>query len=147
MPLKSNVALSYIAMLSVVGFFLWVVRNFVRGLRQKDGLPPASPILTVPDDADKKAVNWQAHVFLNNEDDIPIPGRVVSVSPGGAFLESSACLKNDQNISIYVDTGAGEQVRLTAQVVWARESRDGRNAAQLVFPAGASEADLYSQIK
>ena len=142
--MKSNVALSYIAMLSVVGFFLWVIRNFVRGLRQKNELPPVPPALLEEDDADKKHVNWTAHVFLNNQDDIPIPGRIVSVSPGGAFLESSACLQTGQDVSIYVDTGTDDQVRLSARVVWARESRDGRNAAQLVFPAGGSGKDLYS---
>jgi hypothetical protein len=143
--MKSNVALSYIAMLSVVGFFLWVIRNFVRGLRQKGELPPVVPsALPLDDDADKQGVDWPAHIFMNNDDDIAIPGRIVSVSPGGAFLESSACLQNGQNISIYVDAGDDDQVRLSAYVVWARESRDGRNAAQLVFPAGASGADLYS---
>ena len=144
MAIKSNVALSYIAMLSVVGFFLWIIRNFVRGLRQKDELPPVPPVLSLDDYADKQDVDWPAHVFLNNDDDIPIPGRIVSVSPGGAFLESSACLQNGQSISIYVDAGDDDQVRLSAHVVWARESSDGRNAAQLVFPAGSSEADLYS---
>ena len=147
MPIKSNVALSYIAMLSVVGFFLWIIRNFVRGLRQKDELPPVPPLPVEEDASDKKAVNWPAHIFLANNDDIPIPGQVVSVTPGGAFLESSACLQTGQEITLYVDVGADEQFRLAAHVTWARESRDGRNAAQLVFPASLQTQDLYSLVK
>jgi hypothetical protein len=48
-------------------------------------------------------------------------------------MESSACLVTGQEISLYVDAPAQEQVRLSAKVVWAREGRDGRNAAQLSF--------------
>ncbi len=134
MPIKSNIALSYIAMLSVVGFFLWVIRNFVRGLRQKSQLPPIPPIETPEAGEDKRNVDWPAHIFLSKADDIPIPGRIVSVDLAGAFMESSACLVNGQQVTIYIDVPECEQLRLTAQVTWARESRDGRNAAQLIFP-------------
>ncbi len=50
-----------------------------------------------------------------------------------AFMESSACLKTGQEVSLYVDLPDQDQVRLTAKVVWAREARNGRNAAQLSF--------------
>lgn len=134
--LRSNVALSYIAMLSVVGFFLWVIRNFVRGLRQKDQLPQVAPLLSPSDkDGEKKTVNWPAHIFLDESDDIPIPGTIVSVSPSVAFLESSACLVTGQEITLYVDVGSDDQARLEAQVTWARVGRDGRNAAHLAFPS------------
>lgn len=137
--MKSNVALSYIAMLSVVGFFLWVIRNFVRGLRQKDQLPPIPPLAATPEDNDKRSVDWPAHIFLDKSDDIPIPGRIVSVTLSGAFMESSACLKTGQEISVYVDVPGDDQIRLTAHIVWAREGRDGRNASQLVFPVCAGQ--------
>ncbi len=131
--MKSNIALSYIAMLSVVGFFLWVIRNFVRGLRQKSQHILLAPISDQPSDSDKKKIDWTVHIFLNKDDDIPIPGRLVSISQAYAFMESSACLKTGQEISLYVDVQGRDQVRLTARVIWAREGRDGRNAAQLSF--------------
>ncbi len=141
MASKSNIALSYIAMLSVVGFFLWVIRNFVRGLRQKSQPPPIPPMAIPEEGDDKQVVNWPVHVYLSKSDDIPIPGRIVSVNPAGAFMESSACLQTGQEISIYVDVPGDDQVRLSAKVVWAREGREGRNASQLVFPA--TEAPVY----
>lgn len=145
MASKSNIALSYIAMLSVVGFFLWILRNFVRGLRQKTQLPPIPPVAIPEEGDDKQVVDWPAHVYLSKSDDIPIPGRIVSVNPAGAFMESSACLQTGQEISIYVDAPGDDPVRLSARVVWAREGRDGRNAAQLVFPATEySGRDLYA---
>jgi hypothetical protein len=121
-------------MLSVVGFFLWVIRNFVRGLRRKSQLPPIPPIETPETSHDKNRVDWPTHIFLSKTDDIPIPGRIVSVDLAGAFMESSACLDNGQQITIYIDIPDRKQLRLTALVAWARESRDGRNAAQLSFP-------------
>ena len=134
MAIKSNIALSYIAMLSVVGFFLWVIRNFVRALRKKSQLVPVIPLSDQPADADKKSVDWPVHIFLHKQDDIPIPGRMVAISPAYAFMESSACLKTGQEVSLYVDITGQDQVRLAAKVIWAREGRDGRNAAQLIFP-------------
>lgn len=131
--MKSNIALSYIAMLTVVGFFLWVIRNFTRGLRQKTQLVPAPSFIDSPLDVDKQCVDWPLHIFLARTDDIPIPGRMVSISPAYAYMESCAALKTGQEISLYVEVSAKEQLRLTAKVIWARESRAGRNAAQLVF--------------
>ena len=137
--MKSNIALSYIAMLSVVGFFLWVIRNFVRALRKKNQLVPIIPFADQTTDADKKTVDWPVHIFLSKEDDIPIPGRLTSISPAYAFMESSACLKTGQEISLYVDIPAQDQVRLTAKLIWVREGRDGRNAAQLTFVGLSAE--------
>jgi hypothetical protein len=133
MATSSNIALSYIAMLSVVGFFLWVIRNFVRGLRQKSQIVPVAHVTDQPAETNKKAVYWPVHIFLGKEDDIPIPGVLISISPTDAFMESSAYLKTEQDISLYVEVPGREQVRLTAKVLWARKSRDGRNAAQLGF--------------
>ena len=133
MAIKSNIALSYIAMLSVVGFFLWVIRGFVRALRKKNQIVPVPPTLEQTEDAVKKRVDWPVHIFLNKEDDIPIPGHLVSITPAYAFMESSACLKTGQEISLYVDVPNKEQVRLSAKVIWAREGQGGRNAAQLSF--------------
>lgn len=132
--MKSNIALSYIAMLTMVGFFLWVIRNFVRGLRQKGQVAPMSAGTDSHAAIDKQTVDWPVHIFLSKSDDIPIPGRLVSISPADAFMESSACLKTGQEIVLYVDVPGRDQVRLTAKVSWARGSRDGRNAAQLTFP-------------
>ena len=131
--IRSNVVLSYLAMLSVAGFLLWVIHNLVRSLRQ-DKHPPA-PVPVSDDQAgnDSQVVDWPVHIFLSRTDDIPFPGRLVSINPGGAFMESSACLKTGQDISLYVDIAGEDQVRLTAKVTWAREGRDGKNAAQLVF--------------
>jgi len=142
MAIKSNIALSYIAMLSVVGFLLWVIRGFIRALRKKDQIVFAPPIPEQTEEADKKKVDWPVHIFLNKEDDIPIPGRLVSITPAYAFMESSACLKTGQEVSLYVDIPGQDQVRLTARIIWAREGRDGRNAAQLSF---GEKKDLYKQ--
>ena len=131
--MKSNIALSYIAMLSVVGFFLWIIRNFVRGLRRKNELLPVTSMTEPTKDTHKKAVDWPVHIFLRRDDDIPIPGRLTSISPADAFMESSACLQTGQDISLYVDIPERDQVRLTAKVIWAREGRAGKNAAQLRF--------------
>lgn len=145
MAIKSNIALSYIAMLSVVGFFLWIIRNFVRGLRPKNQLAPVAPTTGQHTDTDKKPVDWPVHIFLSKEDDIPIPGRLVSISPAGAFLESSACLKTGQEISLYVDVSGQDHVQLTAKVIWTRKGRDGRNGAQLSFARhrAGKKNDLY----
>ncbi len=143
--MKSNIALSYIAMLSVVGFFLWVIRNFVRALRKKNQLVPSIPLTDQLTEGDKKTVDWPVHIFLKKKDDIPIPGRLVSISPAYAFMESSACLKTGQEISLYVDVPGQDQVRLTAKAVWAREGRGGINAAQLSFPVlnADKKSDLF----
>ena len=147
MAINTNILLSYIAMLSVVGFFLWVIRNFVRALRKKDQLPPvtSSADQLTDTDIDKKAVDWPVHIFLSKEDDVPIPGCLTSISPAGAFLESSACLKTGQEISLYVDIPGQDQVQITTRVIWAREGRDGRNAAQLRFKSrrASEQIDLY----
>ena len=134
MAIKSNIALSYIAMLSVVGFFLWIIRGFVRGLHQKAQLPAVFPSTGPLTDAAKRSVDWPVHIFLHRQDDIPTPGRMVAISPAYAFMESSACLKTGQEVSLYVDIAGQDQVRLATKVIWAREGRDGRNAAQLIFP-------------
>lgn len=131
--MRSNIALGYIAMLSVVGFFLWVIRNFIRALRKKDHVVPLIPVDDHVADTDKKSVNWPLHIFLHKEDDIPIPGSLVAISEAYAFMESSACLQTGQEISLYIDVPERDQMRLTARVIWARQGRDGRNAAQLSF--------------
>ena len=133
MAIKSNIALSYIAMLSVVGFFLWVIRNIVRALHKKNQIVPIITLSDQTTDSDKKTIDWPVHIFLSKEDDIPIPGRLTSISLAYAFMESSACLKTGQEISLYVDIPGKDQMRLTARLIWAREGRDGRNAAQLSF--------------
>jgi len=89
----------------VVGFFLWVIRNFVRGLRQKDELPAVPPIEAFEEDSGKKSVDWPVHIFIDITDDIPIPGKILSVTRAGAFMESSACLSTGQVITLYVDAG------------------------------------------
>jgi hypothetical protein len=131
--MKTNILLSYIAMLSVVGFFLWVIRNFVRALRQKNQIISVAPVATQELTPEKKRINWPVHIFLSKQDDIPIPGTFTHISLTDAFMESSACLVTGQEISLYVDVPEQEQVRLSARVVWAREGRGGRNAAQLSF--------------
>lgn len=145
MPIKSNVVLSYIAMLSVVGFLLWVIRGFIRALHKKDQIIPAASVPDQKTDGDKKSIDWPVHIFLNREDDIPIPGRLASISPADAFMESSACLHTGQDISLYVDVPEQDQVRLTAKVIWAREGRDGKNAAQLRFitQSAKEKKELY----
>jgi hypothetical protein len=138
--MKTNLLLSYIAMLSVVGFFLWVIRNFVRGLRQKNQAVSVSFATTQELTPEKKRINWPVHIFLSKQDDIPIPGIFTHISLTDAFMESSACLVTGQEISLYVDVPEQEQVRLSARVVWAREGRGGRNAAQLSFTSSCAGA-------
>ena len=138
--MKSNIALSYIAMLSVVGFFLWIIRNFVRGLRQKNQLVSLGPVVAQELTPEKKRINWSVHIYLSKQDDIPIPGTFTHISLTDAFMESSACLATGQEISLYVDVPEQEQVRLSAKVVWAREGRGGRNAAQLSFSSHCAGA-------
>ena len=125
-------------MLSVVGFFHWIIRNFVRGLLQKNQhdsvLLPSSQELT----PEKKRIDWPVHIFLSKQDDILIPGTFTHISMADAFMESSACLVTGQEISLYVDVPEQEQVRLSAKVVWAREGRGGRNAAQLSFSSSCA---------
>ena len=117
----------------MVGFFLWVIRNFVRALRKKAQLVSLGPVATHELTPEKKRINWPVHIFLSKHDDIPIPGRFTHISTTDAFMESSACLVTGQDISLYIDVPEQEQVRLSARVVWAREGREGRNAAQLSF--------------
>ena len=131
--MKSNIALSYIAMLSVVCFFLWIIRNFVRGLRQKSQAVSVSSVATQELTPEKKRIDWPVHIFLSKQDDIPIPGVFTHLSLTDAFVESSACLVTGQEISLYVDVPGQEQLRLSAKVIWARKGFRGRNAAQLSF--------------
>ena len=131
--MKSNLLLSYIAMLSVVGFFLWIIRNFVRGLRQKSQAVSVASVATQALTPEKKRIDWPVHIFLSKQDDIPIPGIFTHISLTDAFMESSACLVTGQEISLYVDVPEQEQLRLSAKVVWARKGYRGRNAAQLSF--------------
>lgn len=120
-------------MLSIVGFFLWVIRNFIRGLRQKSQFYAISP-LSEPDlPAEKKRIDWPVHIFLSKEDDIPIPGRWTHISQVDAFMESSARLVAEQQISLYVNVPEQEPVHLTAKVIWARRGCGGVNATQLTF--------------
>jgi hypothetical protein len=131
--MKTNILLSYIAMLSVVGFFLWVIRNFVRALRQKNQIISVAPVATQELTPEKKRIDWPVHIFLSKQDDIPIPGILTHISLADAFMESSAYLVTGQEISLYVDVPEQEQVRLSAKVIWARKGLRGRNAAQLSF--------------
>ena len=137
--MKSNIFLSYIAMLSVVGFFLWVIRNFVRGLRQKSQAVSVASGAIQELSPEKKRIDWPVHIFLSKQDDIPIPGVFTHLSLTDAFMESSACLVTGQEISLYVDVPEQEQVRLSAKIVWAREGREGRNAAQLSFTSNYAD--------
>lgn len=131
--MKSNIALSYIAMLSVVGFFLWIIRNFARGLHQKDQLDFVRSVPHQEPSAEKKRIDWPVHILLSKADDIPIPGVFTHLSTTDAFMESSASLVTGQEISLYVDVPEKEQVRLSAKVVWARKGLRGRNTVQLSF--------------
>jgi len=144
--MRSNIALSYLAMLSVAGFFLWLINNVIRSLRQKNQAIPVMSFTSEPPDADKKPVDWPVHIFLSKTDDIPVPGRLLSITSSGAFMLSSACLKTGQAISLYVEIPGCEQVQLSARVTWARAGRDGRNAAQLVFDSqsSAKHKELFS---
>lgn len=139
MASKSNIALSYIAMLTVVGFFLWVIRNFVRGVRHKSELPPIPPLPADLETTDKFTVDWPLHIFLSRSDDIPIPGQMVCISMSDAFMESSACLATGQEVTLYVDVPDREPLRVTARVTWARSGRQGKNAAQIIFPGMSVE--------
>lgn len=136
--MRSNIALSYIAMLSVATFLLWVIHNIVRSLRQNNQSIPTVSFAGEMSEAEKKTVDWPVHIFLSKTDDIPVPGRLLSITPAGAFMQSSACLKTGQTMSLYVEIPGREQVQLGARVIWAREARDGRNAAQLVFDSQSS---------
>ena len=133
MAANANIALSYIAMLAVVGFFLWIIRNFVRGLRQKCQLVSLPPNSIQELSPEKKRIDWPVLIFLSKQDDIPIPGVFTHLSLTDAFMESSACLVTGQEISLYVDVPEQEQLRLSAKVIWARKGFRGRNAAQLSF--------------
>lgn len=143
--MRSNIALSYLAMLSVAGFFLWVINNIFRSLRQKNQSIPVVSFTSEPADDDKRTVDWPVHIFLSRTDDIPVPGRLLSISPAGAFMESSACLLTGQEIALYVEIAGRDQVQLNARVTWAREGRAGRNAAQLSFTALSADKkkELY----
>ncbi len=137
--MQSNLILSYLAMLSVVGFFLWVLRNFVRALRKKDQFDVLPFSQDQKSTNEKKQIDWPVHIFISKDDDIPLPGRFTHISITDAFMESSACLVTGQGISLYVDVPEQEQVRLSAKVVWAREGRGGRNAAQLSFTSNYAD--------
>ena len=83
--MKSNILLSYIAMLSVVGFFLWIIRNFVRGLRLKSQAVSVASVATQELTPEKKRIDWPVHIFLSKQDDIPIPGVFTHLSLTDAF--------------------------------------------------------------
>lgn len=134
--MRSNAALSYIMALTIVGFFLWLLRCFVQWMQQKNEPPELAVLPAQAESAgsdDKIAVNWPVHVFLRHDDDLPLPGRFTHINPAGAFLQSSADLKTGQIVTLYIDVPGYEQVRVSARVLWARTSRDGRNGAQVRF--------------
>lgn len=137
--MKFNVLAGYLLALTIVGFFLWIIRGFVRGLRRKDQLPgemPDSLRNPVPnqdtEDSGKLAVYWPCNLFLQN-DDIEYPGRLESLTPAGAYLRCSAPLRVGQTVSLYIEVPDGELCRATVQILWVGQGRGQHPAAQVRF--------------
>lgn len=142
--MKLSVLAGYILALTIVGFFLWVIRGFVRGLRRKAQLPDASddlPRATAAPEAEKAdrvSVDWSFNLFLAN-DDIEYPGKLESLTPGGAFLRCAAPLRVGRRVTLYVDLPAGEACRVSATVMWVGPGKGRHPAAQVRFEGVPAE--------
>jgi hypothetical protein len=143
--MNTNVLLGYLLALTIAGFFLWVLRGFIRGLQQKNELPISDFAVSEESGDDATTVNWPIHVFTDRQDDLPVPGRLMHLNPAGAYLQSSACLVTGQKISLYIDVPGQDQVRVTAFVLWAADCQGNRNGAQVRFEGMAPDlrASLY----
>ena len=108
--MSSNVALSYIITLTMVGFFLWVIRSIVRSLKSPgENLPPGAAEVTA--DPGSLSINWPVQIYTSREDEIAAPGWVEHINPGGAFLRSTTDLSVGQVLSLYLeDNGRTDDV-------------------------------------
>jgi len=137
--MKFNALAAYILALFLVGFFLWLIRGFVRSLRKRQQLPGELPdSLRGPapsqetEGSDKLSVDWPINLFLKN-DDIEYPGRLETLTPAGAFLRCSVPLRIGQQVSLYIDVPDGEICRVSAQVLWVGTGQGQHPAAQVRF--------------
>lgn len=137
--MKFHALAAYILALTIVGFFLWIIRGFVRSLRQKNQLPselPDSLRGSTPapeaDGSDKIPVDWSFNLFLQN-DDIEYPGRLEALTPGGAFLRCSAPLRVGLLANLYIDVPGDETCRVSAKVIWVGKGKGQHPAAQVRF--------------
>jgi len=142
--MKFNILAGYLLALTLVGFFLWIIRGVVRGLRQKDQLPselPDSLRESVPGQetevSDKIPVDWSFNLLYHN-DDIEYPGRLEALTPGGAFLRCSAPLRVGQMVSLYFDVPDDEICRVSAKVLWVGKGMGQRPATQVRFEGMAA---------
>lgn len=144
--MKFNILAGYLLALTIVGFFLWIIRGFVRSLRKKDQLPDELPDSLRGSDAeqetagsDKIPVNWSFNLFLHN-DDIEYPGQLAALTPAGAFLRCSAPLRVGQMVSLYLNLPDGETCRISAKVLWVGRGKGQHPTAQVRFEGmGAGE--------
>ena len=142
--MKAHVLAGYILALFLVGFFLWLLRAFVRWYRQKDQLPGDLPdALRGPapnqetESSDRISVDWPFNLFLHN-DDIEYPGRLESLTPAGAFLRCSAPLRVGRMVSLYIDVPDGGACRVSAQVLWVGTGKGQHPVAQVRFEGMAA---------
>ena len=132
-------AAAYILALFLVGFFLWIIRGFVRSLRRRHQLPSELPdALRTPSPAegaeptDKLPVDWPFNLFLP-DDDIEYPGHLEALTPSGAFLRCSAPLRIGQAVSLYLEVPDGKICRVSAKVLWVGRGKGQHPAAQVRF--------------
>lgn len=137
--MKFNILAGYLLAFAIVGFFLWIIRGFVRGLRKQHQLPGELPdTLRGPaesratEDPEKIPVHWPLNLFFLN-DDLDYPGELEILTSAGGFLRCSAPLRVGQMVSLYIDVPGGERCRATAKVLWVGQGRGQHPAAQVRF--------------
>lgn len=147
--LKSYVAISYIVLLLLVGFSLWIIRTLVKGLQRSSGYSNSEEFSSVSSQPDsqfhERPLGWTTWIVLGEGGGQKIQGVMTSVNPAGAFIESTARLKVGQELSLSIDVPDREQVRVTAQVLWVRDAMHNLVGAQVRFASLAPEksAELF----
>lgn len=133
----SNVALSYVLLLVIVGFFLWILRNFLQAMSKKhssDEGPERDA--TVPNrDSPTRALplsQWQLRISHPDGKTL-LSGQLQSINPGGAFLETTATLAPQERILLDMEVPAYGRVRTAAQVLWVGEHPPDAVGAQVRF--------------
>lgn len=149
--MKFTVLAGYLLALTIVGFFLWLIRGFVRGLRRQERLPGELAELRgalsgEPEAAGRIPVDWPLSLLYRN-DDIEYPGCLEALTPAGAFLRSSAPLQAGQEVSLYLAVPGSGTCRVSATVLWVGKGDGRQPLTQVRFERlGAGERERLLRV-
>ena len=146
---SSNIALSYLLLLALIGFCLWILRNLLRGMaRQSAADSPAEPDAAARAEdnphPEQPLSRWLLRIRRHGHDELP-QAQLRAINPAGAFLETSTPLKPGERLLLEMDIPAYGQVQTAAQILWVGEQPPGSTGVQVRFLdlAPAECAELF----